>query len=196
MPVCSEQQRSAENSESKQERPWLQWVVEMVMRVTACVCQASRDSTWICACLYFQIQQTVVCLFFWELHFFSEGLEQECMNTYTNMFHISEAFMSLLLKLLEHKLKVYSLYHQRLIKEVWLPEKNVLIVFFMASVCRFYCEQYILVYFGNKNKKTTVWLMNILLFKRTTTLNTARGPPHPISCETSREFFVFVIIFL
>lgn len=134
MPVCSEQQSCAENSESKQERPWLQWVVEMVMRVTACVCQASRDSTWIRACLYFQIQQTVVCLFFWELHFFfSEGLEQECTNTDTNMFHISEAFMSLLLKPLEHKLKVYSLNHQRLIKEVYdFLKKNVLIVFFMC----------------------------------------------------------------
>lgn len=65
--------------------------------------------------------------------FFSEGLEQECTNTDTNMFHISEAFMSLLLKLLEHKLKVYSLNHQRLIKEVYdFLKKNVLIVFFMC----------------------------------------------------------------
>lgn len=70
------------------------------------------------ACTFKYNKLWFVC-FFESYTFFSEGLEQECTNTDTNMFHISEAFMSLLLKLLEHKLKVYSLNHQRLIKEVY-----------------------------------------------------------------------------
>lgn len=76
----------------------------------------------------------------------------------------------------------------------------------MACVCRFYCEQYILVYFGNKKKKKNYSVTdeyfiiqkdnNTKHSQGTTSPNQLWNPIKVKHRVTSRESFVFVIIFL